>query len=419
MKVAIIGAGVIGVTTAYALAKRGYEVTVLDAATEMAACTSFANGGQLSYSYADPMADPSILPNMLKYGLGLDTGIKVSKPFDPRLITWTFRFLGQCTNKTMARNLTNMLKLCAESKVALRSVIEDTGVLFDHKRSGKLMVTSSERVMSRLEKRVSLKQSLGCDVRLVSAAECVSLESNLNGYTGALIGGIYAPDDECGDAHLFTVQLAETITSRYNVDFKLATKVLGFSKTRGRINTVITDKGDLAADVVVIAAGSSSASLLKQLAIKLPIYPLKGYSVTAPIAAGTPQVSITDLDRKLVVAKIGGQVRIAGFSDFSGESVEPTAHRINDLIAESKAFLPNGADYDGAGQAWAGLRPATPDGAPIIAQRGFENMFVNVGHGMLGWTLSCGSAQTVRKLIETAFPIDGRRAHKPFPKEAA
>ena len=402
MKVVIIGAGVVGVTTAYFAARRGHQVTLLDRNAEPAAGASFANAGQLSYSYTDALADPKILPRLPAMLLGRDAGMRILP--DPALLPWGLRFLRECTRARSDANTVKLLQLAADSAQALEALLREVTIEFDHRAAGKLMLTASLRTLAGLRRRAELKRACGVRVDIVDAGECRALEPALAGWGSRIVGGVYARGDDAGDARAFTRGLYDHLRNSGVCRVERGVEALGLLRHRGRpghrVAGVRTRDGEIAADAVIVCAGAGTPALLRGSGLCVPIYPLKGYSVTYESGSNPPQASITDLDRRIVFANLNGRIRLAGLADCVGMDSSIDAGRVGDLIRLGRAAMPHAADFDAPSQVWAGLRPTTPSGLPLVGSTKLRGLYLNAGHGALGWTLACGTARQVAQQLD-------------------
>lgn len=396
MKVCIVGAGVIGLTTAYALAKRGYKVAVVDACDSYGRGTSFANGAQLSYSYVAPLADPSIWRQLPAYLLSPTSPLTWKPKLDIRQWTWLVRFLGACNAAASHRTTAALLELASLSRFNLHKLQTRHALDFNHRTAGKLVLLSSVQALDGARRQIRMQADLGCEQELLSPAQCIAVEPALTHAIQRWAGGVYTPSEEVGDCALFCEQLGAVLGKDYGVDFIFNTNVLGVRRSNNTINALCTSSGDIAADQFVLANGVGSARFADQLGLRLPVYPLKGYSVTIESEALTsrmPSVSITDQAKKVVYARIGNRLRVAGRAEIVGEDLHVDEKRCKGLAAEAHELFFPGRAVEGCIKPWAGLRPATPTGLPIIGKTPFPNLFLNCGHGALGWTLACGSAE--------------------------
>lgn len=410
MRITVLGAGVVGITTAYCLARRGYSVRVVEGAPSAARGTSFANGGQLSYCYTDPLASPAILPKLPGLALGRDPAFELHPSLDPAMIRWVTQFLRNCTGERELRNLRNVLRLALHSRKVLHGILDEHEIEFDFRRSGKLHVYPDRESLSKVGERVALKNECGCDQVVLDSDACVDREPALAPIAERIAGGVYSPLDEAGDAHLFAEGLERVCREHHGAEFLYGTKVTGIAGGDKGVEHIATDKGVLKADAYVVALGPNSSSVCDFIDLDVPVYPLKGYSITVPATADAPSVSITDTANKMVYCRLGNRLRIAGMVELAGWDTGVDADKITLLIDKARERFPGAGDYDNVLHRWSGLRPATPGSAPLLGATSIPNLFLNTGHGMLGWTLSCGSADLVADVIEGTTPavdLDG------------
>lgn len=397
MRVLVLGAGVVGVATAYYLNRAGAEVTVLDRHDAVARETSFANGGQLSAESAGPWANPEALALALGSLFRDDSPLKIRLRADRALAAWALRFLRNCTAAREARNKARLLPLGLLSREAQAALVADTGIAFDQAMRGILCLYRDARSFARA--RRAAEGSAPEAEHAVSAAECVDIEPALASSRGRIAGGIYYPRDGSGDARRFSEELAAVLRAG-GVRFELSRQLRRLRAEGPRIVAAETDGGALEADAYVLCLGVASPLIARPLGLRLPIYPVKGYSVTLPVAGanGAPRVSLSDEARKIVISRLGEQVRAAGTAELSGYDLSLDPRRSRAILDALLDLLPRAGDPAQA-EFWAGLRPMTPDGAPILGATPCRNLFLNTGHGTLGWTLACGSGQLVADLV--------------------
>lgn len=393
MRIAVIGAGVAGATSAYYLARAGHEVVVLDNQHQAGFGTSFANGGQLSYSYVEPMASPDLLPKLPKIVLGLDPAYVMTRLFDIQLMFWGVKFLGQCTAARHAANARKLFALAVRSKAALHRLLADCPLEFDYSRTGKLVLYPEAASLDRAARAIDLKQEFQIRQERLGRAECVAHEPALAEFRGDFAGGLFAQGDEAGDAGKFCRALLEHCRTRLGVIIRNDFQVLRIVREGDRVTHLQTSDGIFHADHFLLAAGPAAVGLGRTAGLRLPIYPIKGYSITLPAEAAAPSVSITHVGHKVVFCKLGGRMRVAGFAEFAREDRALVYDRIRALASLSERLFPEACDYGGALNGWAGERPMTPDGLPIVGPSKLKNLSLNVGHGMFGWTLSCGASE--------------------------
>jgi D-amino-acid dehydrogenase len=398
MKILVLGAGLIGVSTAYYLARAGHNVTVIERQKGPGLETSFANGGQISASHATPWSNPTTPWNLLKWLRRRDAPLFFRLSSDPALWRFALRFLANCRVSVSAENGRTVARLALYSRELLAELRRETDIAFDAEDRGILHVYRDNRSLERAAHIAAGFHDLGLDTETLDAGACAAVEPALEPVADELAGGIFSPGDGSGDAHLFTVGLAQACVDA-GVDFRLDTRVKRIAQMSGRISGVMTDNGMLTADRYVVAMGSYSPLFLHDLGIRIPVYPVKGYSLTAPVTGSNraPRVSLTDDESKIVVSRLGDNMRVAGMADFNRYDTDIDPARAGILMQAAtrllpEAFVPEQAHY------WAGLRPLSPDGVPVIGTTGFANLIVNTGHGTLGWTLACASGRIAADL---------------------
>ncbi len=404
MRVTVLGAGVIGVTTAYYLVRDGHEVTVVDRQPGPGLETSFANGGQISANHVTPWATPATPWKALKWLGRADAPLRFHLRADPALWAWCLRFLANCTHRRMGINIERALRLALYSRGELAKLRSDTGIRYDALTRGILHIFRNARDYREALPQVELMNRLGCVRRVIDAEACIDLEPALAGVRDRLVGGIFSPDDESGDAHAFTVRLAE-ICAGLGVVFRYGVRIGKPVTAAGRIEGVETNGGRLDGDAFVVALGSYSPLLLKPLGIGLPIYPAKGYSVTLPVADEglAPMVSLIDDEFKMVYSRLGDRLRAAGTAEFAGYDDSVSEVRGRFILGKALELFPGCGDAAEA-QFWAGLRPSTPDGVPVVGETRYPNLFLNTGHGTLGWTMACGSGRLIADIVGGGLP---------------
>lgn len=391
MHALVLGAGVVGVTTAYYLAEAGCDVTVIDRAAEVAAGASHANGGQLSYSFTDSLAKPAFVAKIPGLVFGQDEAAKVRLSTD--LIRWGFRFLPECSRSRSTANTLALLGMAMRSARLLRALRERHSIDFAHRAAGKLVLLPAASDVREAKRSTRLKRRHGSDVELLTPDEVRNLEPALETLPDPFAGAVYSRSDEVADARAFVEGLRATLTAGGRVRFRLGRNVerLGGNGS-GRIGAIVDDDV-VAADAVVVCLGAWSRRLLDGAGVTAPIYPVRGYSLTLPPGEAAPAVSVTSLRHRIVFSRIDGFLRIAGFADFAGFDTSRDPERIATLIDVARRAAPAMADYDAPESgAWGGFRPMTPNGRPLVGATNVPGLFVNTGHGMLGWTLACASA---------------------------
>lgn len=403
MRIVVLGAGVVGVTAAHLLAARGHQVAVLDRGETGGTETSFANGGQLSYSHAEPWANPHVLKVLPGWLVRSDAPLVFRPRADMDMIKWGLKFLRNCTTSRAELHCMALLRLGLYSRQKMQELLPKFGAQCDHTNKGILHVFSSEASLEEAIHQVEFQAKFGGEEKILSAKECYDLEPALAHGERKVAGGIHAFLDESADPYLFTNALIEDARNNLGVDFHFGTQIEALHARDGLITHVSTDKGDMEADIFIMAMGSYSPLFLKPLGINVPIYPMKGYSITIPTNEFTPSVSLTDVSVKLVYSKLGGRMRVAGTAEFAGYDSGLNEKRIAPIIREAKKLFPK-APWDAPIERWACLRPSTPDGPPILGMTPYPNLMLNTGHGTLGWTQAAGSAHIVADIIDGQQP---------------
>ena len=407
----MLGAGIIGVTTAYYLSEAGHRVTVVERNEHAGLETSYANGGQLSYSYVAPLAGPGVVPKIPPWLLRADSPLRFYPRFDVDQWRWCLAFLRACNRPQAEISTVYLLRLACYSRQLIHDIVAREPMAFDYRRNGKLVIFSDRASYDGARRTLDFQRAFGSEQNALAGEDCLALEPALESIRARIVGGIHTPSEDAGDCHDFCVAMESLLRAR-GVMFRTSETVRHFSvethQDRRDIRAVQTDKDELAADAFVMAMGAANAWHAKALGFYLPIYPLKGYSLTldtsAADAAGAPRISVTDSAYKVVYALLGDELRIAGMADIAGYNTTLDPVRVGLLIKQAKAVFPRAGDYDADLKPWCGLRPATPKGTPIVGRSPIANLFLNAGHGALGWTLSCGCAKIVSDMIAGNAP---------------
>lgn len=404
MHVIVIGAGVIGTTTAYYLARHGIEVKVVDRQPDVGLETSFANGGIIHPSMTDPWAAPGV-PVMLLKSLGREGAPFLFRARAlPGALGWGIRFLRNCTAERWRESAELLLRIAVYSRDALDALTEETGIDYDRGLVGTLKVFRDDLSMQAARRNTDLLGRFGLESRALDTAGCLELEPALIPIADQITGGVYYPGDRVGDAYKFTKAVAGLCVD-LGVQFEFARTVTGLAAQESRISGLETDKGTMTADAYVLAMGSYSAALARGVGIRLPIYPVKGYSLTVSAAGWNqaPVAPVVDDGRKIAVTPLGDRLRVAGTVEFTGFDTSVNRNRTDALRLALKQLYPEFTMPDETGD-WSGLRPLTPDDRPILGHTPYRNLFMNTGHGHLGWTLACGSGRLVAELIAGQEP---------------
>ena len=404
MKVIVLGAGVIGTSSAYYLNRLGCEVAVVERQAAPAAETSFANGGQISVSHAEPWANPGAPLKVLKWLAKEDAPLLFRVRADMRQWLWGLAFLRECTPGRTRRNIEQIVRLGAYSRAKLQELRRDTGLEYDHLERGILHFYTDPRELEAALEPARQMRELGCERRVISADEAVKIEPALAHARERIAGATYTAADESGDAWRFTTGLAR-IAAQAGVKFLFSHDVKALRQAGGEIEHVEATDAEgrfvrLKADAYVLALGSFSPLLAAPLGIRLNIYPAKGYSVTMPVAdAGRAyHVSLTDDEYKLVFSRLGERLRIAGTAELNGYDRSLNRGRCEAIVRRLQQLFPGAGDPSQA-QFWSGLRPATPSNVPYVGRSRMANLFLNTGHGTLGWTHACGSGAMVADMV--------------------
>ncbi|USI72445.1 D-amino acid dehydrogenase [Sphingomonas morindae] len=404
MKVAIIGSGVIGVTSAWYLAEAGHEVVVIDRQAEPALETSFANAGEISPGYASPWAAPGIPLKALRWMFQDDAPLIVKPRADLAMLRWLAAMLRNCTAERYAVNKRRMVRLAEFSRDRLVELRGATGIAYDERSQGTLQLFREAKQMDGVAKDIEVLKADGVPFELLDHDGCLAAEPGLRASNVAFAGGLRLPHDETGDCFKFTQALAAMAAAR-GVTFLMGRTVKRLVRSGGRISRIDTDQGDVLADAYLVAAGSYSPALLAPLGLRLPVYPVKGYSITVPITdpARAPVSTLLDESYKVAITRLGDRIRVGGMAEISGFTKDLPEARRRTLEKSVGTLFPGAGDLEQA-RFWSGLRPMTPDSTPVIGATPLSNLFLNTGHGTLGWTMACGSGHVIADLISGRAP---------------
>jgi len=416
MKVIVLGAGVAGIASAWYFWRDGHEVTVLERNDGVALETSFANGGQLSYSYVAPLASASVIPKIPPWLLRRDSPLRFTPELDLEQWRWIAEFLAACNSRTADDTTQKLLRLAFYSRDLMHELVGSQSLDFDYVQNGKLVVHTDPASFESARRLLEYQRGLGAEQEALDARRCVEIEPALEAMAPRIAGAIYTASEDAGDCYKFCNELKRIMTSGPNpVAYRFGVEIQRLLPWRGRLMGVETSQGVAEADAYVLALGTNAPKLLKPLGIRVPVYPLKGYSLTLPIAddRGAPRISVTDFKRKVVYARLGGELRVAGMADLSGTQAVIDGERVDQLVSEVKAAFPKASDFRKLGP-WCGMRPATPKGMPVIGNTPYANLWLNVGHGALGFTLALATGRIVADLAAgraAAIALQGFTLH--------
>lgn len=404
-KITVLGSGLIGVCSAYYLQKNGHEVTVIDRQKKSAMETSFANGGQISACYSEPWSSISNLKKIVTWLGKEDSPILFRNTFESKQYIWGLNFLKECMPSRNKENIKAMLELALFSRKELIHLRQELGLQYPHNSNGILtFYTNHESYQHGIEAARFMSQ-FGCERIVKSKEETLQIEPILANSKLNVVGSDYSEDDESGDAHIFCQELTK-VCKKMGVKFLFNKNISGYAQN-GETHliefedTKNNEPDYVSSDKVVVCMGSYTHEFMKKLKIHTLIYPAKGYSITVPISNSdlVNHISLTDMDYKIVLTRIGDYLRVAGTAEFNGYDLSINPNRINALVERTKLVIPEGLNYDKV-VPWAGLRPATPGNVPLIGQTKIKNLFINSGHGTLGWTMACGSGKRIQQIID-------------------
>ena len=404
MKVIVLGAGVVGTTSAYFLRQAGHEVTVLDRQAAAGMETSFANAGQVSPGYSAPWAGPGVPLKAVKWMLMTHRPLVIRPLLDPFMWRWMALMLRNCTEDAYHVNKARMVRLAEYSRDCLDALRADTGLRYDDRQNGTLQLFRTTKQLDHVAEDTAVLDEGGVPYQVLDHAGCVAAEPALAHARGRFLGGLRLPGDETGDAHQFTQRLAALAAER-GVTFCYGSQVERLEHEGGRVTGVVADGARHVADHYVVAMGSFSRRLLGPLGMEVPVYPVKGYSITIPIEReeAAPVSTVMDETYKVAITRLGGRIRVGGTAELAGFSGVLSEPRRRTLAYSVSSLFPEGGDLRRA-SFWTGLRPMTPDGTPVIGATRYANLSLNTGHGTLGWTMSCGSARVLADLVSGRKP---------------
>ncbi|HEX2528473.1 MAG TPA: D-amino acid dehydrogenase [Geminicoccus sp.] len=404
MRVAVLGAGLAGTMTAYELFRDGHEPIVIDRRSQPASETSYGNAGMIAPGHAFSWASPAALKTLLRSIGRNDTALRFKLQADPHFWRWALRFVRNCTTNRAAYNTVRKVGLCLYSQSQLHRVVEETGVAYGAVSGGALYLHRDPAALERGDRNADIMRRLGVEVRRVTPVEAARIDPVYLPIIDRFAGALYVPGDESGDARLFTRQIADWLTAR-GVQFRMNESIQRIETSGKHVGRIVTDKGEVQADAYVLALGCYAATVGRTIGVDLPIYPVKGYSVTIPIAGrnNPPHLSGVDEHNLFAFANYGEHVRLTAIAEFAGYDWSHKPSDFAGLLTAARELFPDAGDYDQA-EFWAGLRPMTPSALPIFGRARYDNLWVNAGHGHMGWTWACGSGRITADLIAGKEP---------------
>ena len=404
MKVVVLGSGVVGVTSAWYLAAAGHEVVVVDRQPAPGMETSFANAGQVSFGYSSPWAGPGIPLKAMQWLMMRNRPLVVWPLMDGRLYGWVARMLANCTEAAYARNKARMVRVSEYSRRVLAELRAETGIEYDGRMRGTLQLFRTQKQLDHIGGDVRVLAQFGMPYDVLDPAGCIDQEPALKHVRGSFVGGLRLPQDETGDAHLFTQRLAAMAADR-GVVFRQGETIRAIRTSGDRVVGVTTSGGEVVGDHYVLALGSFSTALAKTIGVRIPVYPVKGYSLTLPVRDedGAPVSTVMDESFKVAITRLGDRIRVGGTAELAGFSTRLRGPRRATLVRSLTDLFPRGGNPEEA-QFWTGLRPMTPDGTPIVGGTRYKNLHLNTGHGTLGWTMACGSGRLLADLVSGRVP---------------
>lgn len=404
MKVLVLGSGVIGVSSAWHLARAGHEVTVVDRQPAAALETSYGNAGEVSPGYSAPWAGPGVPLKAIKWLLMHHRPLVIRPTLDLNLVRWGLAMLRNCTAARYELNKSRMVRLAEYSRDCLRELRAETGIAYDERMQGTLQLFRTQAQLDGTAADIAILQRYGVGYELLDRAGCIRHEPALARMSDKFVGGLLLPGDETGDCFKFTQNLAG-LAEKLGVTFRYGTRIEALRTEGGRLTGVRTDAGMLTADAYLLALGSFSPTLLDPIGIRVPVYPVKGYSITVPItdAAGAPESTVMDETHKVAVTRLGSRIRVGGTAELAGYTLQLHEARRRTLEHVVTDLFPQGGDVSRA-EFWCGLRPMTPDGTPIVGGTRLPNLYLATGHGTLGWTMAAGTGRVMADLMSGRAP---------------
>ena len=405
MKVVVLGAGIIGTTSAYFLAKHGHEVTVIDRQDSVSMETSHANAGCLSYGFTSPWASPGLPFSVLKWVLTGRSPLIINPNMSVETIKFLYRMYKNCNSRSYEINKSRMLRVANYSQKALLEIETDFDLYYEQKKQGSLQLFWDSKEIEKTQKDIAILDKFNINSQLLSAEECVKIEPGLRYVKNKLAGGIQFMDDYTGNCYLFSTEVYKKCVEM-GVNFEFNTEIKSLQISNDKIASVSTDSGEIKADCYSVSLGSYSTKILSKIGIEIPIYPVKGYSITLPVLSNedAPQSTIMDEKNKIAITRLGDRIRVAGMAHLTDFDKNLRTKSLDSLMSGLDLLFPKSYESSKETNFWTGFRPSTPDGTPIIGPTPFNNLFLNTGHGTLGWTMSAGSGKLLANLVSGIDP---------------
>ena len=405
MRVLILGSGIIGTTSAYYLAKQGHDVTVIDRQNSVALETSHANAGQLSYSFSSPWAAPGLPLSLIKWMFSKHPPLIVNPNLNSETVKFLYQMLKNCNSKSYEINKSRMVRMSNFSKKCLLELEKDEDIFYEQRKQGSLLLFKSAKQIENIKKDLSLLEKLNIQYELLDLNGCIQAEPGLHHVKSEFTSGLRFANDCTGNCYLFTNQLYKKCLEM-GVKFEFNTQIEDIQIEKERISSIKTNRGEFDSDSYVVALGSYSSKILSKVGINIPVYPVKGYSITLPVLNNedAPQSTIIDDTFKIGITRLGNNIRVAGTAHITGYNLELREKSLSLLKYGLNRLFPYATEECDDMKFWAGLRPNTPDGPPIIGSTPYSNLYLNTGHGTLGWTMSLGSGKLLADIISGIEP---------------
>ena len=405
MRVLILGSGIIGTTSAYYLAKQGHDVTVIDRQNSVALETSHANAGQLSYSFSSPWAAPGLPLSLIKWMFSKHPPLIVNPNLNSETVKFLYQMLKNCNSKSYEINKSRMVRVSNFSKKCLLELEKDVDIFYEQRKQGSLLLFKSAKQIENIKKDLSLLEKLNIQYELLDLNGCIQAEPGLHHVKSEFTSGLRFANDCTGNCYLFTNQLYKKCLEM-GVKFEFNTQIEDIQIEKERISSIKTNRGEFDSDSYVVALGSYSSKILSKVGINIPVYPVKGYSITLPVLNNedAPQSTIIDDTFKIGITRLGNNIRVAGTAHLTGYNLELREKSLSLLKHGLNRLFPYATEECDDMKFWAGLRPNTPDGPPIIGSTPYSNLYLNTGHGTLGWTMSLGSGKLLANIISGIEP---------------